>query len=75
MSGALQYEVGRVLGVSVFLDGLEQQGVTGDSLNRHHQEETQSGRIHIRTEDRRDQGSKMKGMLGKTLVFLSFGSQ
>lgn len=75
VSGVLQYEVGRVLGVCVFLDGLEQKGVTGDSLNRHHQEETQSGCIHIRTEDRWDQGSKMKGMLGNTLVYLSFGSQ
>lgn len=71
VSGVLQDEVGWVLGVCVFLDGLEQQGVTGDSLNRHHQEETQRGRIHIRTEDRRDQGSKMEGMLGNTLVYLS----
>lgn len=71
VSGVLQDKVGWVLGVCVLLDGLEQQGVTGDSLNRHHQEETQSGRIHIRTEDRWDQGSKMEGMLGNTLVYLS----
>lgn len=74
VSGVLQYDVGRVLGVCVFLDGLEQQGVTGDSLNRHHQEEAQSGRIHIRTEDGWDQGSKTIGMLGNTLVDLSRSS-
>lgn len=56
MSGVLQLGVGRVLGVCVFHDGLEKQGVTGDSLNRHYQKEAQSGRVNFRTEDRQDQG-------------------
>lgn len=56
--GVLQYGVGRVPRVCVFLDGLEQQRVTGDSLNRHHQKEAQSGCIHIRTEDTRIRGQK-----------------
>lgn len=71
VSGVLQYGVRRVPGVCVFLDGLEQQRVTGDSLNRHHQEEAQSGCIHIRTEDRPDPGSKMTGLLDNTLVYSS----
>lgn len=46
----LQQEVGRMLGISVFLYGLQQQGVAGNSLYWHHQEEAESGGIHIWSE-------------------------
>lgn len=55
VSGVLQDRVSGVSGVCVFLDGLEQQGVASDSLNRHHQEETQRGCVHLGPEDRNDQ--------------------
>lgn len=37
--------------VCVFLDGLQEEGVTSDSLHGHHQEETQGGGIYVRPED------------------------
>lgn len=45
LCGLLQQGVGRVGRVSVLLDGLQEERVTGDSLHRHHHEETQRGRF------------------------------
>lgn len=44
----LQERVGRVPGVRVFLDGLQEEGVAGDPLDGHHQEETKRGGVDIR---------------------------
>lgn len=48
VGGLLQECVRWVSSVSVFLDGLQQEGVAGDSLHWHHQEETQRGGVYFR---------------------------
>ena len=40
MGGVLQQVVGKVARLGVLLDGLEQEGVAGYTLDWHHQEET-----------------------------------
>lgn len=47
MCGLGEGLVGRVRGLRVLLDGLQQERVTGDPLDRHHQEERQVGRIDL----------------------------
>lgn len=48
VGGLLQQGERRVGGVSVLLDGLQEQRVAGDPLNRHHQEEAQGGGVDFR---------------------------
>lgn len=47
VSRVLQEGVDRMLGISVFLYGLQQQRVAGNSLYGHYQEEAESGGVHI----------------------------
>lgn len=47
MSGLLQEFVRRVSGLRVFLDGLQEEGITRDLLHRHHQKETQRGGVDL----------------------------
>lgn len=51
VSGLLQKCICWVGSVSVFLDGLQEEGVACNPLHRHHQEETQRGGIHFRPRD------------------------
>ncbi len=48
VSGLLQKCICWVSCVSVFLDGLQEEGVAGDPLHRHHQEETQRCGVYFR---------------------------
>ena len=55
----LQQGVRRVLSVRVLLDGLQEQRVSGDPLDRHHQEESQRRGVHLRPEERRGKREEM----------------
>ena len=48
VGGVLQEGVGEVSRLRVLLYGLEQEGVAGDTLDRHHQEETQRRGVDLR---------------------------
>lgn len=48
VSGLIQQGARRVRRVGVFLDGLQEERVPGDPLDRHHQEETQGGGVDLR---------------------------
>ena len=48
VSGLLQKGICWVSYLCVFLDGLQQEGVAGNPLHRHHQEEAQRGGIYFR---------------------------
>lgn len=51
MSSRLQELISWVTSLCVFLDGLQQERVAGDSLHRHHQEETQRGGVDFRPKE------------------------
>lgn len=51
VSGLLQKGICRVSFLCVFLDGLQEEGVAGNPLHRHHQEEAQRGGIYFRPGD------------------------
>lgn len=51
VSGLLQKAICRVSFFRVFLDGLQEEGVAGNPLHRHHQEEAQRGGIYFRPGD------------------------
>lgn len=71
VSGLLQKGIRRVCFLRVFLDGLQEEGVTGDPLHRHHQEETQRGGVYFRPEEINEQ--KKLQLNHQTLqVFLFF---
>lgn len=48
MSSLLQECISWVSSVGVFLNGLQEEGVAGDPLHWHHQEETQRSGVHFR---------------------------
>jgi len=55
----LQQCIRWVRGVGVFLDGLQEEGIAGDPLHWHHQEETQRSGIDFRPGEKED-GDKLK---------------
>lgn len=54
--------------VRVFLDGLQEEGVAGDPLHRHHQEETQRGGVDLRPGETKATMDRTSGLKSNSCV-------